>query len=115
MDRGMRRWREIDFPAKYVAIRPGSITFVVSCCWNVDMCKFESSQSYESRARQADSSKDQHPNVETFCSKPAMSNPNGLLGQKSCRYLNQGRTLNNILMRAAQWMAYFELSKLNLT
>jgi len=25
-----------------------------------------------------------------------MSNPNGLLGQKSCRYLNQGRTLNDL-------------------
>jgi len=31
----------------------------------------------------------------------AMSNPNGLLlGQKSCHYLNQGRTFNGILMRA---------------
>jgi len=30
-----------------------------------------------------------------------MSNPNGLLGQKSCRYLNQGCTFDNILMRAA--------------
>ena len=29
-----------------------------------------------------------------------------------CR--NQGRTLNNIVMRAAPWMAYFDLSKLNL-
>jgi len=25
-----------------------------------------------------------------------MSNPNGLLSQKLCHYLNQGRTLNNI-------------------
>jgi len=32
---------------------------------------------------------------------PAMSNPNGLLSQKLRRYLNQGRTLNDILMRAA--------------
>jgi len=31
--------------------------------------------------------------------QPAMSNPNGLLSQKFCHYLNQGRTLNNILMR----------------
>jgi len=31
----------------------------------------------------------------------AMSNPNGLLGQKLCRYLNQGRILKDILMRAA--------------
>jgi len=33
--------------------------------------------------------------------RPAMFNPNGLLSQKSCHYLNQGRTLNDILMRAA--------------
>jgi len=33
-----------------------------------------------------------------------MSNPNGLLGQKSCRYLNQGRTFDDILMRAAHSM-----------
>jgi len=31
----------------------------------------------------------------------AMSNLNGLLGQKSCGYLNQGRTLNDILLMAA--------------
>jgi len=43
----------------------------------------------------------------------AMSNPNGLLSQKVCHRLNQGRTLNDILMRAAYWMAYFNLSKLN--
>jgi len=34
-------------------------------------------------------------------SSTAMSNPNGLLGQKSCRYLNQGRTFDDILMKAA--------------
>jgi len=28
--------------------------------------------------------------------KAAMSNSNGLLGQKSCRYHNQGRTFYNI-------------------
>ena len=33
--------------------------------------------------------------------KAAMSNPNGLLGQKSCHYLNQGCTFYDILMRAA--------------
>jgi len=54
----------------------------------------------------------------TFCvhfcsSNSAMSNPNGLLSQKLCHYLNQGRTLNDILMRAAHGMAYFDLSKLN--
>jgi len=32
---------------------------------------------------------------------PAMSNPNGLLGQKSCRYFNQGRTFDDILMWTA--------------
>ena len=31
---------------------------------------------------------------------PAMSNQNGLLGQKVCHYLNHGRTLNDILRRA---------------
>jgi len=50
--------------------------------------------------------------VSTY--KPAMSIPNGLLSQKLCHCLKQGRTLNNILMRAAHWMAYFDLSKLNL-
>jgi len=38
-----------------------------------------------------------------FCkvdwSKSAMSNPNGLLRQKLCHYLNQGRKLNDMLMR----------------
>jgi len=34
-----------------------------------------------------------------------MSNPNGLLSQKLCHYLNQGRTLNNMLMRAAHLIA----------
>ena len=43
---------------------------------------------------------------------PAMSNPNGLLSQKSCRYLNQGRTFYNRLTTAANWMAYFDLIKL---
>ena len=46
--------------------------------------------------------------------KSAMSNPNGFLSQKLCHYLDQGRTLNNILMRTAHWMAYVDLSKLNL-
>jgi len=36
-----------------------------------------------------------------FVTRPAMSNPNGLQSQKLCQYFNQGRTLNNILMRAA--------------
>jgi len=30
-----------------------------------------------------------------------MSNPNGLLSQKVCHYLNQDRALNNILMKVA--------------
>ena len=46
--------------------------------------------------------------------RSAMSNPNGFLSQKVCHYLNQGRTLNGKLLRAAQCMAYFDLSKLNL-
>jgi len=41
-----------------------------------------------------------------------MSNPNGLQSQKSCHRLDQGRTLNDILMSAARRMAYFNLSKL---
>jgi len=44
---------------------------------------------------------------------PAMSNRYALLSQKLCHYLNQGCTLKNILMRAAVWMAYFDLIKLN--
>jgi len=44
----------------------------------------------------------------------AMSNPNGFLGQKSCHYLNQGRTFADILKRTARWMAYLDLSKPNL-
>jgi len=40
--------------------------------------------------------------------------PKWLTGQKSCRCLDQGRTLNDILMRAARRMTYFDLSKLNL-
>jgi len=43
-----------------------------------------------------------------------MSNPNGLLSQKLCHYLNQGRTLNDILIMAAQGIAYFDLSKITL-
>jgi len=34
--------------------------------------------------------------------KPAMSNPNGLQSQKSCHFLDQGRTLNDILIRATR-------------
>ena len=44
---------------------------------------------------------------------PAMSSPNDLLSQTSCHYLNQGHTLYKTLVRAAHWMAYFYLSKLN--
>ena len=46
--------------------------------------------------------------------KVAMSNPKGLLGQKSCRYLNQGRIFDDILMKAAHSMTYVDLSKSNL-
>jgi len=43
-----------------------------------------------------------------------MSNPNGLLSQKLCHYLNQGRTLSDILMRNAHSVAFFNLNKVNL-
>jgi len=43
-----------------------------------------------------------------------MSNPNGLLSQKVCHYLDQGRTVNDISLTATHWMAYFDFSKLNL-
>jgi len=33
--------------------------------------------------------------IKRGLSKTAMSNPNGLLSQKACHYLNQGCTLNN--------------------
>jgi len=35
-----------------------------------------------------------------------MSNPNGLLSQELFHCLNQVRTLNDTLMRAAHWMTY---------
>ena len=46
--------------------------------------------------------------------KSAISNANGLLSHKLCYYLIQGSTLNDILMRAAHSMSYFNLSQLNL-
>ena len=39
--------------------------------------------------------------LQWLLSRPAMSNPNGLLSQNVCHYLDQGGTLNDILMRAA--------------
>jgi len=36
-----------------------------------------------------------------------MFNPNGQLIQKVCRYLDQGHTLNDILMREAHLMDNF--------
>jgi len=39
--------------------------------------------------------------VKVEGSTATMSNPNGLLSQKLYHYLNQGRTLNDISMRAA--------------
>ena len=47
-----------------------------------------------------------------YC-RPAMSNRNYLLSQKLCHYLNQGRTLNDILMRVAYSKAYFDLNLLS--
>jgi len=35
--------------------------------------------------------------VALLFTRAAMSNPNGLVSQKLCHYLNQGRTLNGIL------------------
>jgi len=46
--------------------------------------------------------------------KSSMSNPNGLLSQKLCHYHNQGCILNDVLMRAAHSMGFFDLSQLNL-
>jgi len=43
-----------------------------------------------------------------------MSKPKCLLSRKVCRHLDQGRTLKDVLRRAAHWMAYFDLCKLNL-
>jgi len=39
---------------------------------------------------------------EILPSSAAMSNPNGLQIQKSCHCFDQGRTLNDVLMRAAR-------------
>jgi len=50
----------------------------------------------------------------TLATALAMPNPNGLLSQKLCHYRNQGHTLNDILMKAAQWKFYFDLNKLYL-
>ena len=52
----------------------------------------------------------QYDNLHT---RPAMSNPNGLLSQKLCHYRNKGRTLNDRLMRAAYSVGYFDLNKVN--
>jgi len=41
-----------------------------------------------------------------------MSKTNVSLRQKVCHCLDQGRTLNDMLMKAAHWMAYFDLIKL---
>jgi len=46
--------------------------------------------------------------------RSAMSNPNSFLSQKLGHWFNQGRTLSDILMRAAHRMPYFDFSKLNL-
>jgi len=55
-----------------------------------------------------------HPPSPKTQSRTAMSNPNCLLSQKLCHYLNQGHTLNDTLLRAAHSIAYCDLSKLNL-
>jgi len=48
----MRKMREFDFKAKWFGVWFNCVTFVETCCWNVDMCKAKSSQSYESSAWQ---------------------------------------------------------------
>jgi len=42
-----------------------------------------------------------------------MSNPNGLLSQTVRHCLDQGRTMNDILLWAAHWMAYSDFNKQN--
>jgi len=57
-----------------------------------------------------------HPKLQLHIAndcRPAISNPNDLLSQKVYHYLDQSRTLSDILMRAAHSMAYFDLNKLN--
>jgi len=54
------------------------------------------------------------PILKKVQSRSAMSNRNGILSQNVCNYLDQGRTLNDIILRAAHWMVYFDFSKLNL-
>ena len=51
---------------------------------------------------------------KTAVFRAAMSSRSCLLGQKLCHYLNHGRILNDILMRAAHRMTYFDPSKLKL-
>jgi len=53
-------------------------------------------------------------NACSLLTRSALSNPNGLLGQKLCHYLNRGRIMSDTLVRAAHWIACFDLSKLNL-
>jgi len=55
----MRKWCDIHFPAKHFPSRFTCIDTAVSCYWNVDTCKSESSQRNESSVRQVDSSKAQ--------------------------------------------------------
>jgi len=43
-----------------------------------------------------------HRNLKSAPINRAMSNPNDSLSQKVCHYLNQDRTLNDILMRAVR-------------
>jgi len=54
------------------------------------------------------------PTWGTCSPRAAMPNPNGLLSQKVCHCLDQGRTLNDILLRATHGMAYLNLNKLTL-
>jgi len=58
--------REIDFLLKNFPLWIQTPTFVETSHFNTDMCETESSQSHESRAQPADSSK--------LCSKPERLN-----------------------------------------
>jgi len=53
----MYKIREIDFLVRKFADWFDCVALVETSCWNADMHKSESPQSYERRARQADTSK----------------------------------------------------------
>ena len=135
----MHNWHGIDFPVKHFASRFSFFVLVVLCHYKVDTCSQNPHRNVKSQhSKQIPwiaylfDYKLRHIIFLSFHatynqgwlnlflhvlferSRSAMSNPTGLLSQKLCRYFNQGRRLIDILMRAPRWMAYFDLSKLNL-